>query len=113
MQYQLQSEYHLLEAQWTNDNYQPGFKEHEELSSLSSTLPMLILAGLMGYDAAIATKELFEWTSAVPDVIRAGSKIDQGPMRSMMETTMIIYVGYSMLCTLVLCLFLLMRPFQF
>uniref|UniRef100_A0ACD5Z859 Uncharacterized protein n=1 Tax=Avena sativa TaxID=4498 RepID=A0ACD5Z859_AVESA len=45
--YQLQSEYHMLEAQWTNDKYQPSFKEHEELSSLSTALPMLILVGLM------------------------------------------------------------------
>ncbi|CAM0943193.1 unnamed protein product [Alopecurus aequalis] len=73
--YQLQSEYHMLEAQWTNDKYQPSFEEHEELSSLSTALPMLILVGLMGYGCAVTTKELLEWTSALPDVVRAASKI--------------------------------------
>jgi hypothetical protein len=65
----------MLEAQWTHDKYQPSFEEHEELSSLSTTLPMLFLVGLMGYGCDVTTKELLEWTSALPDVVRAASKI--------------------------------------
>ena len=75
MQYQRQSEYYLQEAQWCHDKYQPTFEEHEDLSSSSTTLPMLILAGLMGYDGAVTSKELFEWTSTISDEVRAACKI--------------------------------------
>lgn len=64
----------MQEAQWSNDKHQPTFKEHEELSVMSSGLPMLNLVALMGY-GAIATKKVFEWTCAVPDVVRAGAQI--------------------------------------
>ena len=36
---------------------------------------MLILAGLMGYDGAVTSKELFEWTSTISDEVRAACKI--------------------------------------
>nr|CCG48009.1 terpene synthase, putative [Triticum aestivum] len=72
--YQLQAKYYMQEAQWSNDKHQPTFKEHEELSVMSSGLPMLNLVALMGY-GAIATKKVFEWTCAVPDVVRAGAQI--------------------------------------
>ncbi|KAM0837782.1 hypothetical protein ACQ4PT_061410 [Festuca glaucescens] len=75
-QFQLQLEYYMQEAEWTNGKYQPSFEEHEELSSMSTGLPMLNLMALMGYDRAVATQELFDWMSApVPDVVRAGAVI--------------------------------------
>ncbi|XP_044974524.1 eudesmanediol synthase-like [Hordeum vulgare subsp. vulgare] len=72
--YQLQAEYYMQEAQWSHDKHQPTFREHEELSVMSSGLPMLNLVALMGY-GAIATNKVFEWTCAVPDVVRAGAQI--------------------------------------
>uniref|UniRef100_A0A453DR09 Terpene synthase metal-binding domain-containing protein n=1 Tax=Aegilops tauschii subsp. strangulata TaxID=200361 RepID=A0A453DR09_AEGTS len=76
MQYQLQSEYYMQEAQWTNDKYEPSFEEHVELSGMSTGLPMLNLMALMGYDGTIATQEVFEWMSVpVPDAVRAGALI--------------------------------------
>ena len=51
------------------------FEEHEDLSSASTGLPFLFLAGLLGYDGAVKTKEMFEWASTIPDVVRAASKI--------------------------------------
>ncbi|XP_047072519.1 eudesmanediol synthase-like [Lolium rigidum] len=74
--YQLQSAYYMQEAEWTNDKYQPSFAEHEELSTMSTGLPMLNLMALMGYDGAVATQEVFDWMSApVPDMVRAGAVI--------------------------------------
>jgi hypothetical protein len=74
MQYQLQAEYYMQEAQWSSDKYRPSFKEHEELCGKSCGLIMLNLVALMGYGAS-ATKELFEWAFAIPDVVRAGTQI--------------------------------------
>ncbi|KAM0910059.1 hypothetical protein ACQ4PT_014393 [Festuca glaucescens] len=74
--FQLQMEYYMQEAEWTNGKYQPSFEEHEELSSMSTGLPMLNLMALMGYDGAVATQELFDWMSTpAPDVVRAGAVI--------------------------------------
>jgi hypothetical protein len=78
MQYQLRSEYYMQEAKWANDkyHYQPSFKEHEELSTMSTGLPMLNLMALMGYDGSIATQELFDWMSApANDVVCAAAVI--------------------------------------
>ncbi|KAM0838347.1 hypothetical protein ACQ4PT_061035 [Festuca glaucescens] len=72
--YQLQAEYYMQEAQWSSDKYRPSFKEHEELCGKSCDLIMLNLVALMGYGAS-ATKELFEWAFAIPDVVRAGTQI--------------------------------------
>jgi hypothetical protein len=41
--------------------YQPSFKENEELSTMSTGLPLLNLMALLGYDGAVATQELFDW----------------------------------------------------
>uniref|UniRef100_A0ACD5VAJ1 Uncharacterized protein n=1 Tax=Avena sativa TaxID=4498 RepID=A0ACD5VAJ1_AVESA len=74
--FQQQAEYYMQEAEWVNDKYQPSFEEHEELSTMSTGLPMLNLMALMGYDGAVATKEVFDWMSApAPDVVRAGAAI--------------------------------------
>jgi hypothetical protein len=76
MQYQLQSEYYMQEAEWANGKYKPTFKEHEELSTMSSALPILNLMALLGYDGAVATQELFDWmTAPANDVVRAGAVI--------------------------------------
>lgn len=64
----------MQEAQWSNDNYQPSFAEHEDVSIKSSGMSMLILVALMGYDTEI-TQEVFEWTSAIPDMVRFGAQI--------------------------------------
>jgi hypothetical protein len=77
MQYQLLSEYYMQEAEWANSKYQPSFKEHEDLSTMSTGLPLLYLIALLCYDGAVATQELFDWMSARPanDVVCAGAAI--------------------------------------
>uniref|UniRef100_A0ACD5TSJ9 Uncharacterized protein n=1 Tax=Avena sativa TaxID=4498 RepID=A0ACD5TSJ9_AVESA len=72
--YQLQAKYYMQEAQWSSDKYRPSFEEHEELCGKSCGLIMLNLVALMGYGAN-ATKEMFDWASAIPDVVRCGTQI--------------------------------------
>jgi hypothetical protein len=52
----------------------PSFKEQVELSSMTSTIPVLTLGALMGVGKE-ATKETFEWASCVPDMVRACGEI--------------------------------------
>jgi hypothetical protein len=70
----LQSKYYLEEAKWCNEKYMPNFKDQIELSSLSSTIPVLILAALMAVGNE-ATKEAFEWASGMPDMVHACGEI--------------------------------------
>ncbi|KAF8647287.1 hypothetical protein HU200_065438 [Digitaria exilis] len=58
--YKLSSQNYLREAIWSTEKYQPSFKEHEEVSIMSSGLPMLTNITLLGYGDA-ATQEVFEW----------------------------------------------------
>jgi len=74
VQYKLCSQNYLQEAIWYSQKYQPSFKEHEELSILTSGLPMLTILTLMGYGDE-ATQEVFEWVSSVPEMVRAGSQV--------------------------------------
>ncbi|KXG28505.1 alpha-humulene synthase isoform X2 [Sorghum bicolor] len=70
----LQSKYYLEEAKWCNEKYMPTFKDQIELSSLSSTIPVLTLAALMAAGNE-ATKEALEWASVVPDMVHACGEI--------------------------------------
>ncbi|KAK8448374.1 hypothetical protein SEVIR_7G042600v4 [Setaria viridis] len=73
-EYKLSSQNYLQEQIWTSQKYQPSFKEHEEVSIISSGLPMLTIVTLMGY-GDVATQEVFEWVSSVPEMVRAGSQV--------------------------------------
>jgi hypothetical protein len=70
----LQSKYYLEEAKWCTEKYMPNFKDQVELSSLSSSIPVLTLAALMAAGNE-ATKEAFEWASGVPDMVHACGEI--------------------------------------
>ncbi|KAF8641595.1 hypothetical protein HU200_067786 [Digitaria exilis] len=72
--YKLSSQNYLREAIWSREKYQPSFKEHEEVSIMSSGLPMLTNITLLGYGDA-ATQDVFEWVSGVPEMVRAGSQV--------------------------------------
>ena len=74
VQYKLSFQYYLQEQIWSSLNYQPSFKEHEEVSIVSSGLPMLTIITLMGYGDE-ATHEVFEWVSGIPEMVRAGSQV--------------------------------------
>ncbi|VAH67721.1 unnamed protein product [Triticum turgidum subsp. durum] len=72
--YKLSSEYYLREAVLSSKKYRPSFKEHEEISNMTSGLPMLTLVTLMGY-GDVATQEVFEWVDRVPGMVRSGSQV--------------------------------------
>ncbi|KAF0911900.1 hypothetical protein E2562_012727 [Oryza meyeriana var. granulata] len=71
------SECYLHEVQWFSDKHVPSFAEHLNLSFMSSGIPALAPAVLMGVpekDGA-ATVEAFDWVVSVPDLLRAGSEV--------------------------------------
>ncbi|WVZ83460.1 hypothetical protein U9M48_030606 [Paspalum notatum var. saurae] len=72
--YKLSAKIYLQEAIWSSQKYQPSFKEHEEVSIMSSGLPMLTIITLMGY-GDVATEKNFQWVSNVPEMVRAGSQV--------------------------------------
>ncbi|OEL18900.1 Alpha-humulene synthase [Dichanthelium oligosanthes] len=72
--YKISSQTYLREAIWSSQKYQPSFKEHEEVSIMSSGLPMLTIVTLLGY-GDVATQEVFEWVNGVPEMVRAGSQV--------------------------------------
>ncbi|CAN6270906.1 unnamed protein product [Urochloa humidicola] len=73
-EYKLSCQNYLQEQIWTSQKYQPSFKEHEEVSIISSGLPMLTTVTLMGY-GDVATQEVFKWVGSVPEMVRAGAQV--------------------------------------
>ena len=74
MQYKLSSEYYLREAKWSNEGYQPSFKEHLDVSIPSAGILLLSVMCLVGMEDG-ADKEAFEWVFSKPDPINACGKI--------------------------------------
>jgi hypothetical protein len=71
------SEYYLQEARWSSHRYLPSFAEHLYVSSISSGIPALAPAVLMGvHDGdGVATKEALEWACAIPDLLLASGEV--------------------------------------
>ncbi|CAN6218960.1 unnamed protein product [Urochloa humidicola] len=69
------SKYFLEEAKWSREKYTPSFKEHLQVSSMTSVFPTMAVVLLLGAGDDVATKEAFEWAVSVPDVVRAGAEI--------------------------------------
>ncbi|CAN6295009.1 unnamed protein product [Urochloa humidicola] len=72
--FKLSSKYYLDEAKWCSEKYAPSFKEHVEVSVMSSGFPTLAVVLLMGA-GDLATKEAFEWAIGVPDVVSASGEV--------------------------------------
>ncbi|CAL4914513.1 unnamed protein product [Urochloa decumbens] len=72
--FKLSSKYYLDEAKWCSEKYAPSFKEHVEVSVMSSGFPTLAVVLLMGA-GDLATKEAFEWAIDVPDVVSASGEV--------------------------------------
>nr|ATI25526.1 beta selinene synthase [Zea mays subsp. mays] len=71
--YKLLLQYYLKEATWANENHTPSFKEHVQVSIISSGLPMLVPVLLMG--TGLATREAFEWADSAPDMVLASGEV--------------------------------------
>ncbi|KAG2562229.1 hypothetical protein PVAP13_8KG252604 [Panicum virgatum] len=72
--FKLLSKYYLEEAKWCNEKYIPSFKDQIEVSSMSSSIPVLALAALMAAGDE-ATNEAVEWASGIPDAVHACGEI--------------------------------------
>ncbi|CAL5048878.1 unnamed protein product [Urochloa decumbens] len=72
--FKLQSRNYLKEARWFNQNYTPSFKEHVDISIMSTGLPMLYIAALTGA-SQVVTKEAFDWALDMPDMVLACAEV--------------------------------------
>ncbi|CAD6203727.1 unnamed protein product [Miscanthus lutarioriparius] len=72
--FKLSSKYYLDEAKWCSEKYAPSFKEHMEVSVMSSGFPTLAVVLLMGA-GDMATREAFQWAIGVPDVVTASGEV--------------------------------------
>ncbi|KAG8064350.1 hypothetical protein GUJ93_ZPchr0004g40336 [Zizania palustris] len=73
-EFQNLSTYYLQEAEWSHQDYKPSFKEQVELSTMSSTVPLLTVAGMLGSGEAV-TNEAFQWAASHPSCVIACAKI--------------------------------------
>jgi hypothetical protein len=69
------SKHFLEEARWSREKYAPSFKEHLQVSAMSSVFPTMAVVLLLGAGDDVATKEAFEWAVGVPSVVTAGAEI--------------------------------------
>ncbi|KAL5214353.1 hypothetical protein ABZP36_003505 [Zizania latifolia] len=68
------STYYLQEAEWLHQDYKPSFKEKVELSTMSSSVPLLCVGFLLGSGEAV-TNEAFQWAASRPSGVIACAKI--------------------------------------
>ncbi|KAG8064357.1 hypothetical protein GUJ93_ZPchr0004g40004 [Zizania palustris] len=73
---------YLQEAEWSHQDYKPSFKEQVELSTMSSTVPLLSVSAMLGSGEAV-TNEAFQWAASHPSGVIACAKI----MRFMNDIT--------------------------
>jgi len=87
----LLSKYYLLEAKWCKENYMPSFKDHLDLSTMTSAMPALTIAALMALGKQ-ATKKVFEWASSAPDMVRACGEV--GRFLNDISAFKVLYIDY-------------------
>ncbi|XP_062079321.1 alpha-humulene synthase-like [Humulus lupulus] len=63
------------EARWLNEGYIPSFDEHLKVSLITSGYFMLMACSLVGMENNIVTKEVLEWLSKDPKIVRATASI--------------------------------------
>ncbi|KAI9083037.1 hypothetical protein K1719_034941 [Acacia pycnantha] len=68
------AESYLTEAKWCSEKYVPSYEEYKDNGVLSSTLPLQMIS-FLGMLGNLATKEVFDWISSSPKVVRAFSLI--------------------------------------
>ncbi|KAG8064340.1 hypothetical protein GUJ93_ZPchr0004g39398 [Zizania palustris] len=73
-EFQNLSTYYLQEAEWSHQDYKPSFKEQVELSTMSSTVPLLSVSAMLGSYETV-TNEAFQWAASHPSGVIACAKI--------------------------------------
>ncbi|CAN6290035.1 unnamed protein product [Urochloa humidicola] len=73
-QFKLQSKNYLQETKWFNENHIPSFKEHVDVTLMSTGVPFLFFVALMAA-GKVVTKESFQWAFNVPDMVRASGEM--------------------------------------
>jgi hypothetical protein len=74
LQFQTLSGHYFREAEWFHSSYMPSFKEHTDLSVISSGAPMICVALLVGMND-VATKAAFEWAIGCTDAVKASGEV--------------------------------------
>ncbi|EEF38721.1 (+)-delta-cadinene synthase isozyme A, putative [Ricinus communis] len=65
---------YLVEANWMNKNYVPTMDEYMSIALVSCAYPLLTVTSFVGM-GDIATKEVFDWASNDPKIVRVASII--------------------------------------
>ncbi|KAG8064346.1 hypothetical protein GUJ93_ZPchr0004g39480 [Zizania palustris] len=73
-EFQNLSTYYLEEAEWSHQDYKPSFKEQVELSTMSSTVPLLTVSAMLGSGETV-TNEAFQWAAHQPSGVIACARI--------------------------------------
>ena len=74
MQVQDLAEAYLVEAEWRDKGYIPTYEEYMANGLVTSCYPTLETASFLGL-GKIANKEVFDWISNDPKIVRASSVI--------------------------------------
>ncbi|KAF7822845.1 putative terpene synthase 2 [Senna tora] len=68
------AEAYLVEAKWCNEGHIPTYEEYIENGVITSCYPLLETASFLGLGNC-ATKQVFDWISKVPKIVRASAII--------------------------------------
>ncbi|KAI9083060.1 hypothetical protein K1719_034964 [Acacia pycnantha] len=68
------AESYLMEEKWCSEKYVPSYEEYKDNGVLSSTLPLQMIS-FLGMLGNLTTKEVFDWISTNPKIVRAFSLI--------------------------------------
>ncbi|KAL6609665.1 hypothetical protein ACP70R_039634 [Stipagrostis hirtigluma subsp. patula] len=72
--FQTLSAHYFHEAEWFHNNYMPSFKEHTDVSIISSGALMICVSLLVGM-GDVATKEAFEWAIGCTGAVQASGEV--------------------------------------
>nr|CAB3482392.1 unnamed protein product [Digitaria exilis] len=73
-EYKMQSRRYVQEAKWSNEKNMPTFKEHREVSAMTSFVAAMCLIALI-FAEGQATEEAIEWALGMPDMYFASGEI--------------------------------------
>nr|CAB3480264.1 unnamed protein product [Digitaria exilis] len=73
-EYKMQSRHYVQEARWSNEKNMPTFKEHREVSAMTSFVAAMCLIALI-FAEGQATEEAIEWALGMPDMYFASGEI--------------------------------------
>ena len=95
---------YLDEERWLDQGYTPSFEEYMHISMVTTAVPVLVAAAMIGMGDDFVTKDMFEWVFSDPKISKATKTItrlmdDMGTYKVLMlffwlNTTLSLKKGY-------------------